>query len=72
MLTSTFVLNKEFQTSMLASKLLAIVAMFFYWDCNILDLVMVHSKVVTGGAIASLDNNSCVSSNIGLGLCIKF
>ncbi len=72
MVTSTFAPNRAFQSSMLASKLLAIVARLFYWDCNILDLVMVHSKVRTGGGVTSLDDNLGVSSDIRLGLCVKF
>ncbi len=72
MLTSAFALNRASQSSMLVSKLLAIVAKFFYWAYNISDLVMVHSKVETSGGVASLDDNLNVSSYIGLGLCVKF
>jgi hypothetical protein len=72
MLTFTFALNSASQSSMLVSKLLAIVAKLFYWDYNISDLVMVHSKVETSGGVASLDDNPGVSLDIRLGLCVKF
>jgi hypothetical protein len=60
-LTSTFTFNRASQSSTLASKLLAIVAMFFDWDCNISDLVMGCSRIGTSGGVASLDDTQSVS-----------
>jgi hypothetical protein len=72
MLKSTFVLNKAFRSSTLTSKLLAIVAKLFDWDCNISYLVIGCSKVGIGGGVAGLDDSLGVSSDIGLKLCAEF
>jgi hypothetical protein len=72
MLTSTFALNKAFQSSTLTSKLLAIVVRLFDWDCSISNLVMGQSKVGTSGGVTSLNDNPGVSSDIGLRLYVEF
>ncbi len=72
MLMSTFVLNKAFQSSTLAFKLLAIVAMLLVWDCNISNLVMGCSRVGIGGGVIGLHDDPCVSLDIELGLCVEF
>jgi hypothetical protein len=46
--------------------------MLFDWDCSISDLVMEHSKVRTCGGVVGIDDNPCVSLDIGLGFCVEF
>jgi hypothetical protein len=48
------------------------VGRLFYWDCNILDLVMGCSKVGTSGGVTGINDSLGVSLDIGLGLCIEF